>query len=363
MTQTVGTNAITGYTNLNTLIPSLADAADIAEAFRLYHFGEATGVGTGANNTNPANVKANSIAGTLISLQSTVGSLVSNAGVTYGEFTAKGDILSTTGVGNATNVKPLPLGSQGQVLSVNTGAANGLGLAWVTPYAQPTIGATAITSGGTISSISSLGLASATLSSPTISDSIIFEGSSVDAFQTFLGVANPTADQTITLPNATGTVSLIGLAETLLNKTLTSPVINGASSIEEKLTAPKEFVTVTTAVPAAVQYDCKTQGILYYQSAATNNFTINFRGNSSTALSAVLANTGDSITSVILNTNTGTAYYPTAFTIDGTSVTPKWSSGTVPSAGNINAIDAYTFTIIKISGGYTVLASGPSKYV
>ena len=73
MTQTVGTNAITGYTNLNTLIPSLADAADIAEAFRLYHFGEATGVGTGANNTNPANVKANSIAGTLISLQSTVG--------------------------------------------------------------------------------------------------------------------------------------------------------------------------------------------------------------------------------------------------------------------------------------------------
>jgi hypothetical protein len=361
MTQTVGTNAITGYTNLNTLIPSLADAADIAEAFRLYHFGEATGVGTGANNTNPANVKANSIAGTLISLQSTVGSLVSNAGVSYGEFTAKGDILSTSGVGNATNVQRLAVGTAGQVLTVDSTATTGL--KWSTPYAQPTIGATAITSGGTISSISSLGLASATLSSPTISDSIIFEGSSVDAFQTFLGVANPTADQTITLPNATGTVSLVGLAETLLNKTLTSPVINGASSIEEKLTAPKEFVTVTTAVPAAIQYDCKTQGILYYQSAATNNFTINFRGNSSTALSAVLANTGDSITSVILNTNTGTAYYPTAFTIDGTSVTPKWSSGTVPSAGNINAIDAYTFTIIKISGGYTVLASGPSKYV
>ena len=38
-----------------------------------------------------------------------------------------------------------------------------------------------------------------------------------------------TADRTITLPNATGTISLIGNTETLTNKTLTSPTINGAA--------------------------------------------------------------------------------------------------------------------------------------
>jgi len=37
---------------------------------------------------------------------------------------------------------------------------------------------------------------------------LIFEGSTDDAFETTLTVADPTADRTITLPNATGTVAL-----------------------------------------------------------------------------------------------------------------------------------------------------------
>jgi hypothetical protein len=38
---------------------------------------------------------------------------------------------------------------------------------------------------------------------------IQFEGSTTDAFETLLQVTDPTADQTITLPNATGTVALL----------------------------------------------------------------------------------------------------------------------------------------------------------
>ena len=55
-----------------------------------------------------------------------------------------------------------------------------------------------------------------TLTSPTVTglflndSSIIFEGSSADAFETTLTVVNPTADRTITLPNATGTIALQG---------------------------------------------------------------------------------------------------------------------------------------------------------
>ena len=44
--------------------------------------------------------------------------------------------------------------------------------------------------------------------------SLVFEGSTADAFETTLAVTDPTADRTITLPNATGTVSLLSLAQT-----------------------------------------------------------------------------------------------------------------------------------------------------
>jgi hypothetical protein len=55
--------------------------------------------------------------------------------------------------------------------------------------------------------------------------SIIFEGSTDDGFETTLAVTDPTADRTITLPNATGTVSLTDATETLTNKTLTTPTV------------------------------------------------------------------------------------------------------------------------------------------
>ena len=55
--------------------------------------------------------------------------------------------------------------------------------------------------------------------------SIIFEGATDDSFETTLAVTDPTADRTITLPNATGTVSVIDATETLTNKTLTAPTV------------------------------------------------------------------------------------------------------------------------------------------
>ena len=59
----------------------------------------------------------------------------------------------------------------------------------------------------------------------TFTSSIVFEGSTDDSNETTLTVTDPTADRTITLPNLTGTVSLITATETLTNKTLTTPVI------------------------------------------------------------------------------------------------------------------------------------------
>jgi len=58
---------------------------------------------------------------------------------------------------------------------------------------------------------------------------ITFEGATDDAYETVLAITDPTADRTITFPNATGTVSLLTATETLTNKTLTTPTINGGT--------------------------------------------------------------------------------------------------------------------------------------
>jgi hypothetical protein len=57
---------------------------------------------------------------------------------------------------------------------------------------------------------------------------IVFEGATDDAHETTLVVTDPTADRTITLPNLTGTVSLLDATETLENKTLTTPTLTSA---------------------------------------------------------------------------------------------------------------------------------------
>ena len=57
---------------------------------------------------------------------------------------------------------------------------------------------------------------------------IVFEGATDDASETTLQITDPTADRTITLPNLTGTVSLLDATETLTNKTLTSPTLTSA---------------------------------------------------------------------------------------------------------------------------------------
>jgi len=54
----------------------------------------------------------------------------------------------------------------------------------------------------------------------TIQNAFTFEGATADAFETTLTVVDPTADRTITLPNASGTVVLEDTAQTLTNKTI-----------------------------------------------------------------------------------------------------------------------------------------------
>jgi len=140
---------------------------------------------------------------------------------------------------------------------------------------------------------------------------------------------------------------------TLTTPTLTTPVI----------ISPEERMTVSaTAATGTINFDAETQGVLYYTSNASSNWTLNVRGSSGATLNSILA-TGDAITVAFLVTNGSTPYRHSALTIDGSAQTVRWSGGTAPSAGNASSIDAYSFTIIKTaSATYTALGAGPIKY-
>ena len=130
------------------------------------------------------------------------------------------------------------------------------------------------------------------------------------------------------------------------------------------LVSPEErWTTSATAATGTINFDADTQGVVYYTSNASANWTLNIRGSSSTTLASKLA-TGDSVTISFIVTQGSTAYYQTGFQIDGSSQTIKWSGGTAPSAGNASSINVYQFTIVKTASTptYTVFGAGPIKY-
>jgi hypothetical protein len=131
-----------------------------------------------------------------------------------------------------------------------------------------------------------------------------------------------------------------------------------SSNADLKTSNILETATISaTAATGTINYDVTTQSVLYYTSNASGNFTVNFRGSSGTFLNTIMA-TGESLSATFLVTNGSTAYYNSAVTIDGSSVTPKWQGGSAPTSGNASSIDSYTYVIIKTgSATFTVLAS------
>lgn len=147
----------------------------------------------------------------------------------------------------------------------------------------------------------------------------------------------------------------------VLNSTTIQEIQSGDSYNLYANTAANGFneaITVTASAPSSTtNFDVATQSIQYYTSNTANNWTLNIRGNSGTSLNTLMS-TGQSITITFLATNGSTAYYNSAVTIDGSSVTPKWQGGTAPSSGNASACDIYTYAIVKTgSATFTVFAS------
>jgi len=270
-------------------------------------------------------------------LDTMVNSSLFNTG-TWSQYTSYAplDITSYNGasyVAIIANVNQLPTNTAYWTLFVSSGAT--AGAAGSNTQVQ-------YNSGGLLAASSNLTFNGTTLTSNAVS---VTNGLSVG------GTA------TITTATVSGTTTTAVLSATT-SGTINSLTLTGSSS--PSLSLPNIAETTTTSATAAtgtVNFDVITQSVLYYTASATGNWTLNIRGNSSTTLNTYMA-TGRTVTVVFMVTQGATAYYNSAFTIDGTSVTPKWQGGTAPSAGDASSIDVYTYSITKTaSATYTVLAS------
>jgi hypothetical protein len=116
----------------------------------------------------------------------TSGTLAPTVGGTGITTYVKGDLIAGSGTNT---LAKLTVGTNGFVLKANSSTATGL--QWAAYDAL-------VTGGGTMTGNLEIGNTAA----------IVFEGATADTYETTLTVIDPTADNTVSLPNATGTVAL-----------------------------------------------------------------------------------------------------------------------------------------------------------
>jgi hypothetical protein len=159
----------------------------------------------------------------------------------------------------------------------------------------------------------------------------------------------------VTLSSGTSNMTLGNTAVTIGSATTS---VGNLALTNVTITTIQEPANVTaTAANATINMELLNSAILYLTSNAAGNFTVNFRGTSTTSLNNVMSN-NTSIACTVLATQGNTAYYNSVVQVDGNSVTPKWQGGTAPTSGNASSIDSYTYVIIKTgSAAFTVLAA------
>ena len=187
-------------------------------------------------------------------------------------------------------------------------------------------------------------LTNKTITSPNISGlvitdaSIVLEGTTADAFETTLTVGDPTADRTITFPDATGTVALTNNKLSAFAATSSSELAGVIS--DETGTGALVFANTPTLVTPNIGAATGTSLVL------SGDLTVN--GTTTTI------NTVDTLVTD-KNITIGNAATPSDATADGGGITLKGTSD--KSFNWVDATDAWT------SSEHMNLASGKNYYV
>ena len=311
------------YKNSSNVVTLLAQAASASPVTTF-------SAGTTGFTPSTATSGAITLAGTLV---------VSNGGTGLTTLTA-GSL--TYGAGTSA-FSTLAIGTAGQILTVNSGATapqwSSLSGVAVTTFSGGTTGFTPSTAtSGVITLAGTLVVSNGGTGATTLTG--VLKGNGTSAFTAATAGTDYVAPGT-----ATTFTALQTFAGTSSNADLKTSNILETDTIS------------ATAATGTINYDVTTQSVLYYTTNASGNWTVNFRGSSGTSLNTLMA-TGESISATFLVTQGSTAYYNSAVTIDGTSVTPKWQGGTAPTSGNASSVDCYSYVIQKTgSATYAVLAS------
>ena len=211
-------------------------------------------------------------------------------------------------------------------------------------------------------------LTSPTITNPSISGagvdaSIVFEGATADAYETTLTVTDPTQDNTVTIPNTTGTVVIATAVQTLTNKTLTSPTISGSPVITGLSSAgmsassatPKDYVdsilgSATAAATSAASAATSAA------SAATS------AGSSETSAIASASSATASATSATAAATSATSAAASA-SAAATSATSSATSATAAATSATSAAASATTAAASVAtiAGYATTASNSAS--
>jgi hypothetical protein len=195
-------------------------------------------------------------------------------------------------------------------------------------------------------------LTSPTITNPSISGagvdaSIVFEGATADAYETTLTVVDPTQDNTITMPNTTGTVVIATAVQTLTNKTLTSPTISGSPVITGLSSAG---MSASSATPKDY-----VDSILGSATAAATS-----AASAATSAASAATSAGSSETSAIASASSATASASSA-TAAATSATSAAASATAAATSATSASNSATAAATSATSAATSATSAAAS--
>lgn len=195
---------------------------------------------------------------------------------------------------------------------------------------------------------------------------IIFEGATADTYETILTVTDPTADRTITLPNATTTLVGTDATQTLTNKTLTTPDINAGTadsltSLSVRDTSAAYDVTLAATSSTALTAG-RTLTIDLVNAARTLKLGANISANAaltinSNAVTIAGASGGSSVTLPASGTLVNSAVTTlSSLASIGTVTTGTWNGSVISGQYGGTGV-ANTGKTITVSGNTTIGSS------
>jgi hypothetical protein len=153
--------------------------------------------------------------------------------------------------------------------------------------------------------------------------------------------------------------SLTGLTAATPN--FTGPLTSsGTSTFQSTLVLQQslEKVAIGTSPSATTNIDVLTSAVNYYTTSYSTGVTLEIRPSSSSTDLNTLMSDNQSLTVVFIMKSGHVNGKVSALKINDISQTIKWFGGSAPAGSAGDALDAYTFTIIKTAAStYTVLGS------